>query len=160
LKQKSEELHMKSYVFYAVLAGVSWGLGGFFEKAGLGELKMPPIAGITVRTVVALIILGTLSIPAWSQIENPGNVKAWLMLVIGGGVIAGSLGMWSFYSSLSLTENLGVTLAVAFAFSPITGTVIGLINGSQKMDLKIGLGVLAIVIGIVLIQLSHESPAH
>jgi hypothetical protein len=28
------------------------------------------------------------------------------------------------------------------------------------MDLKIGLGVLAIVIGIVLIQLSHESPAH
>jgi len=151
---------MKAYVFYAVLAGVSWGLGGFFEKAGLGELKMPPIAGITVRTVIALIILGTLSIPAWSQIENPGNVKAWLMLIIGGGVIAGSLGMWSFYSSLSLTENLGVTLAVAFAFSPITGTVIGLINGTQKMDLKIGLGVLAIVIGIVLIQLSHESPAH
>jgi len=150
---------MKPYVLYAILAGVSWGLGGFFEKAGLQQLKLPPIAGITLRTAVALIILGTLSIPAWKQIENPANTKAWLMMVIGGGVIAGSLGMWSFYSSLSLTENLGVTLAIAFAFSPLTGTVVGLINGTQKLDVKIGLGIAAILIGIVLIQLAHESPA-
>lgn len=150
---------MKPYIVFAVLAGVSWGLGGFFEKTGLQLLKLPPIAGITLRTAVALVILGSLSIPAWKQIENPTNVKAWLMMIIGGGVIAGSLGMWSFYSSLSLTQNLGVTLAIAFAFSPITGTVVGLINGTQKVDLKIGLGIAAIVLGIVLIQLAHESPA-
>lgn len=150
---------MKPYIVFAVLAGVSWGLGGFFEKTGLQLLKLPPIAGITLRTAVALVILGSLSIPAWKQIENPTNVKAWLMMIIGGGVIAGSLGMWSFYSSLSLTQNLGVTLAIAFAFSPITGTVVGLINGTQKVNLKIGLGIAAIVLGIVLIQLAHESPA-
>jgi len=150
---------MKPYIVFAVLAGVSWGLGGFFEKTGLQLLKLPPIAGITLRTAVALVILGSLSIPAWKQIENPTDVKAWLMMIIGGGVIAGSLGMWSFYSSLSLTQNLGVTLAIAFAFSPITGTVVGLINGTQKVDLKIGLGIAAIVLGIVLIQLAHESPA-
>jgi uncharacterized membrane protein len=150
---------MSRYIIFAVLAGVSWGLGGFFEKAGLQALKLPPIAGITLRTVIALLILGTLSIPAWKQIENPDNIKAWLMVAIGGGLVAGSLGMWSFYSSLSLTENLGVTLAIAFAFSPITGTVVGLINGSQEIDLKVGLGLVSIVIGIVLLQLSHRPTA-
>jgi transporter family protein len=147
---------MRSYLFYAVLAGVAWGLGGFFEKTGLQELKLPPIAGITIRTGIALIILGLLSIPAWKNIENPANIKAWVMIFIGGGVIAGSLGMWSFYSALSLSENLGVTLAIAFAFSPIAGTLTGLIEGSQEMDLKIGLGLAAIIGGIVLIQLSHK----
>lgn len=151
---------MGSYIIYAVLAGVAWGLGGFFEKTGLQALKLPPIAGITLRTVIALMILGFLSIPAWKQIENPGNIKAWLMVAIGGGVIAGSIGMWSFYSSLSLTENLGVTLAIAFAFSPIAGTVTGLIAGTQKIDLKIGLGLMAIIVGIVLIQMAHRPAAH
>lgn len=148
---------MFDYILYAMLAGFAWGLGGFFEKAGLQALKLPPIAGITLRTVIALVVLGTLSIPAWKQIGNPGDWKAWLMIAVGGGVIAGSLGMWSFYSSLSVTQNLGVTLAVAFSFSPLTGTVVGLLEGSQSMNLKIALGLVAMITGIVLIQTSHHT---
>lgn len=149
---------MKPYVVYAVLAGACWGLGGFFEKAGLRALGAPPIAGITVRTLVAFVILGTLSVPAWRSIAHPEDVRAWVTVVLGGGVIAGSLGMWSFYSSLSLTENLGVTLALAFALSPLTGTLVGLVRGEQPMDLRLGLGLAAIVVGIVLVQLSHTTP--
>jgi transporter family protein len=146
---------MKPYVIFAILAGVAWGFGGYFEKAGLRAMGIPPIAGITLRTLVALIILGLLSIPAWRSISNPSDVKAWLMIIIGGGIIAGSLGMWSFYSSLSLSENLGVTLALAFAFSPLTGTVVGLIKGDQSIDLRLALGLVAIIAGIILVQLSH-----
>lgn len=144
------------YILYAMLAGFAWGLGGFFEKAGLQGLEMPPIAGITLRTVIALVVLGAVSIPAWKEIGNPFHVRAWLMIALGGGLIAGSLGMWSFYSSLSVTENLGVTLAVAFAFSPLTGTLVGLIEGSQKMNPKIALGLAAIIVGIILVQTSHS----
>jgi len=147
---------MRLYVVYAILAGIAWGVGGYFEKAGLRHMGIPPIAGITLRTVVALIILGLLSIPAWRSIANPSSVKAWLMIIIGGGIIAGSLGMWSFYSALAESENLGVTLAIAFAFSPVAGTVVGLIKGNQHIDIKTGLGMLAIIAGIVLIQLSHK----
>lgn len=146
---------MKPYVLFAILAGVAWGLGGYFEKAGLRAMGIPPIAGITLRTLVALVILGLLSLPAWKSIVNPADTKAWLMIIIGGGIIAGSLGMWSFYSSLSLSENLGVTLALAFAFSPLTGTVVGLIKGDQHIDLRLALGLVAIIAGIVLVQLSH-----
>ena len=64
--------------------------------------------------------------------------------------------MWSFYSALSVSENLGLTLAIAFAFSPIAGTAMNLIYGHQKLDLKISLGLLAIIGGIILIQLAHK----
>ncbi|MFN0159358.1 MAG: EamA family transporter [Bacteroidota bacterium] len=147
---------MRPYLMYAMVAGICWGVGGYFEKTGLRELGLPPIAGITLRTAVALVILGLISIPAWSSITNSTNIPAWLMIIIGGGIVAGSLGMWSFYSSLATTENLGVTLAIAFSFSPIAGTVMGLFKGNQAMDLKMGLGFAAIVVGIVLLQLSHK----
>ncbi|MGB9664459.1 MAG: EamA family transporter [Ignavibacteria bacterium] len=147
---------MKQYILFAILAGIFWGVGGYFEKAGLREMGIPPIAGITIRTFVALIILGLLSIPSWSLIQNPSNYKAWLMIIIGGGIIAGSFGMWSFYVALSKSENLGVTLAIAFAMSPVAGTLLGLLKGTQHINGKIALGILFIIIGIVLVQLSHK----
>jgi len=149
---------MKQYVLYAVIAGVAWGIGGYFEKAGLRAMGIPPIAGITLRTAVALVILGLISIPAWKSIVSPSNTQAWIMIVVGGGIVAGSLGMWSFYGALSTSENLGVTLAIAFAFSPLAGTILGLIRGDQHLDVRIGLGLAAMIIGIVLLQLSHQPP--
>lgn len=149
---------MKPYVLYALLAGACWGAGGYFEKAGLRAMGIPPIAGITLRTVVALCVLGVLSVPAWRQIANPGDARAWAMIVLGGGVVAGSLGMWSFYSSLSLSENLGVTLALAFACSPLVGTLVGLARGTQPLDLRLAVGLAVLVLGIVLVQTSHAPP--
>ncbi len=147
---------MRTSLLFAVLAGVAWGVGGYFEKAGLRSMGIPPIAGITLRTAVALVILGLLSISAWKQIAQPNNVPSWIMIVIGGGIVAGSFGMWSFYSSLATSENLGLTLAVAFSCSPLAGTVVGLLRGDQPFNLKIALGISAIIAGIVLIQLSHS----
>lgn len=147
---------MKSYMLFAIVAGILWGLGGYFEKAGLRALGIAPIAGITLRTAVAVVVLGILSIPAWKSFAPPNDPGAWAMIILGGGIIAGSLGMWSFYSSLAITENLGVTLAIAFAMSPVTGTLIGLLKGTQDLDWKTGVGMLAIVGGIVLIQLAHR----
>lgn len=147
---------MPLYIFYAVVAGVAWGVGGYFEKAGLREIGLSPIAGIALRTAVALLVLGMISIPAWQGINKSAGLRPWMMIVVGGGIIAGSLGMWSFYASLSLTHNLGVTLAIAFAFSPIAGTLVGLYRGDQHMDLKTALGLVFIVMGIVLVQLSRE----
>lgn len=86
-------------------------------------MGIPPIAGITLRTLIALIILGLISIPAWKMIQNPSNLNAWLMIIIGEEIIAGSFGMWSFYSALAKSENLGVTLAIAFVMSPVVGTI-------------------------------------
>lgn len=144
----------------AVLAGVAWGVGGYFEKAGLRALGMPPIVGITVRTAVALLVLSVLSLPAWKQVGHPDERAGWFLLAIGGGVVAGALGMWSFYGALATTSNLGVTLAIAFACSPIAGTLVGIARRDQPVELRTLLGMVAIVIGIVLVQLGRGSRPH
>lgn len=146
---------MRSSLLLAVMAGMAWGAGGYFEKAGLRALGMPPIAGITVRTVVACLVLGALSLSAWKQVAHADDRSGWLMLVVGGGVVAGALGMWCFYAALAATDNLGVTLAVAFACSPVAGTLVGLVRRDQALDLRTALGMLAIVAGIILVQLGR-----
>ncbi|MBN1885680.1 MAG: DMT family transporter [Candidatus Krumholzibacteriota bacterium] len=147
---------MRQYILFAILAGAAWGVGGYFEKAGLHQLRMPAIAGIALRTAVALVILGIFSVPAWKSVGHPGDARGWILIVVGGGVIAGSLGMWCFYSSLATTENLGVTLAIAFALSPVAGVLTGLARGEGRLDLKTGIGLVAIVTGIVLVQLGRR----
>ncbi len=142
-------------MLFAVAAGIAWGIGGYFEKSGLKALGLPPIAGITLRTAVAVVILGTLSISSW-RIPQQTGLQPWLMIIIGGGIVAGSLGMWCFYSSLAVTENLGVTLAIAFACSPVAGTLFGLIRGDQPINLTSALGLIAVVAGIVLLQIAHK----
>jgi len=43
---------MRPYIVYAVIAGLAWGIGGYLEKAGFRALRIPPIAGIALRTFV------------------------------------------------------------------------------------------------------------
>jgi transporter family protein len=149
---------MRAYILYAVLAGVAWGVGGYFEKIGLQAMRLPPIVGITVRTLVALVILGLVSIPEWKAVSAHAPTRYWVMIAVGGGLVAGSFGMWSFYSALARSENLGITLATAFAFAPLAGTVLGLVRRDQQIDLKIGIGLAAVILGIVMLQLSSKHP--
>lgn len=149
---------MRASIMFALLAGIAWGAGGYFEKAGLRAMGMPPIAGIALRTLVALLVLGLISVPAWKLVREPAHSGAWLMIIIGGGLVAGSLGMWSFYAALAASPNLGVTLAVAFASAPLAGTAVGLLRGDQPFDARTALGMAAILAGIVLLQMT-PSPA-
>ena len=147
---------MKSYMLYAIVAGVAWGVGGYFEKMGLQQMRIPSILGITIRTMVALVILGLISVPVWKSVGGQSDLRSWVMIIVGGGVVAGALGMWSFYSALAKSENLGITLATAFAFAPLAGTLLGLVRGDQRMDIRIGFGLLAMGVGLVLLQVSQK----
>jgi drug/metabolite transporter (DMT)-like permease len=104
---------------------------------------------------VALLLLGTLSVPAWKLVAHPDQRTGWLLLVVGGGIVAGAFGMWAFYAALAATTHLGVTLAVAFACSPLAGTLVAVLRREQVLDARTALGMAAIVTGIVLVQLGR-----
>ncbi len=89
---------MKPQLF-ALSTAVAWGVGGYFEKKGLHQGHLSPQMGITIRTAVALVILVILSFPQWKTVPQAGP-KALLYLVIGGGVVAGSVGMLCFYAAI------------------------------------------------------------
>lgn len=140
---------MKPQLF-ALLTAIAWGVGGYFEKKGLHLGNLSPQMGITIRTAVALVILGAVSFPEWRNLPQAGS-KALLYMVIGGGVVAGAVGMLSFYTAIK-GAPLGKVMPIAFT-SPLFGALMGLMLGGEPLSVKTLLGMALTVGGIVLLTI-------
>ena len=134
--------------FLALLAAMAWGFGGYFEKKGLQLGHIPAHVGITIRTAVALAILGAISFPQLKTLAETG-ARPLFYMVIGGGILAGSAGMLCFYAAL---KGAPVSQVMPIAFTaPLFGVLMGLIFGGEQLTWKLALGALMTVSGIVLI---------
>jgi transporter family protein len=133
---------------FALLTAAAWGIGGYFEKKGLHAGNLSPQVGITIRTFVAMIVLGIVS---WPQLRTVGQAdgKALLTLVIGGGLVAGSIGMLSFYAAIK-GAPLSRVMPIAFT-SPLFGALAAVVLGGEALTLKAALGMTLTVGGIVLL---------
>lgn len=140
---------MKPEVF-ALLTAICWGVGGYFEKKGLNLGNLSPTMGITLRTLTAVIILGIASFPQWKSLPQAGP-KALLYMIIGGGVVAGAVGMLCFYTALK-GAPLNRVMPIAFT-SPLFGALTGVILATEPLTWKTGLGMLLSIGGIVLLTL-------
>jgi len=136
--------------YFALLTAFCWGVGGFFEKKGLHMGDLSPHVGITIRTFIAFLVLGAISFSQWKTIPAAG-VKSLSLMVLGGGVLAGSLGMLFFYSAIK-GAPLGKVMPIAFT-SPLFGAIMAVVFGSEPLTLKNIAGTLMTVGGIVLLTL-------
>jgi transporter family protein len=140
---------MKPQLF-ALLTAIAWGVGGYFEKKGLHLGDLSPQMGITIRTAVALLILGAVSFPQWKTLPQAGS-KALLMIAIGGGVVAGALGMLCFYTAL---KGAPLTRVMPIAFtSPLFGALMAIIFGGEPFTWKTAAGMAMTVGGIILLTI-------
>jgi len=138
---------MKPQIF-ALLTAIAWGVGGYFEKKGLHLGNLSPQMGITIRTAVALVILGVVSYPQWKLIPQAGS-KALLYMIIGGGVVAGAVGMLCFYTAI---KGAPLTQVMPIAFtSPLFGALMGVIFSGEPITAKVVIGMLMTVGGIVIL---------
>jgi transporter family protein len=135
---------------FALLTAAAWGIGGYFEKKGLHLGNLSPQMGITIRTAVALVILAIASYPQWKTLPQAGG-KALLMMVVGGGVVAGAVGMLCFYTALK-GAPLNRVMPIAFT-SPLFGALMGLILGGEPLTPKTAAGMLLTIGGIVLLTI-------
>jgi transporter family protein len=127
---------------------MAWGVGGYFEKKGLHLGNLSPQVGITLRTVVALIILGLVSAPQWKTVPNAGARALWYM-IIGGGLVAGAVGMLCFYAAIK-GAPLSRVMPIAFT-APLFGATMGVIFGGEPVSAKMIIGMLLTVAGIVVL---------
>ncbi len=133
---------------YAILTAAAWGIGGFFEKKGLHLGNLSPQMGITIRTAVAFIILAAVSFPQWKTLPQAG-AKALTMMVIGGGIVAGAVGMLCFYTAI---KGAPLTRVMPIAFtSPLFGALMGLIYGTEPLTVKTVIGMALTVGGIIVL---------
>jgi len=72
-----------------------------------------------------------------------------LYIIIGGGIIAGSLGMLSFYKAIK-GAPLSQVMPIAFT-SPLFGAIMGIIYGNESLSLKTLVGAIITVIGIIIL---------
>lgn len=138
---------MKPQLF-ALLTAIAWGIGGYFEKKGLHQGNLSPQIGITIRTAIALVILAAVSFPQWKTIPQ-GGLKAFLYMAIGGGVVAGSLGMLCFYTAIK-GAPLGKVMPIAFT-SPLFGAIMGIIFAGEPLSIKTIIGMLLTIGGIMIL---------
>ena len=136
--------------FFALLTAIAWGVGGYFEKKGLHLGNLSPQMGITIRTFVALILLGIVSYPYWKTVPQAGT-KAMLYMIIGGGLVAGAAGMAFFYAAIK-GAPLSRVMPIAFT-SPLFGALMGIIYGGEPVTLKNILGMLMTIGGIILLTI-------
>ena len=132
----------------ALLTALAWGIGGYFEKKGLHLGQLSPQVGIALRTAVALVILGAVSFPQWKTVPQAGP-RALLYMVIGGGAVAGSLGMLCFYAAIK-GAPLSRVMPIAFT-APLFGALMGILFGGEAVTAKVVIGMLMTVGGIVLL---------
>ncbi|MEZ4388232.1 MAG: EamA family transporter [Candidatus Krumholzibacteriia bacterium] len=134
----------------ALLTAAAWGIGGYFEKKGLHAGHLPPQVGITVRTGIALVVLTLIS---WPQLRTLGQAggKSLLALGVGGGLVAGSLGMLCFYAALK-GAPLNRVMPIAFT-SPLFGFLAAVVFGGEVVTVKGVVGMLLTVSGIALLTL-------
>lgn len=132
----------------ALLTAAAWGIGGYYEKKGLHLGGLSPQLGIALRTAVALVILGTISFPQWPTLSQAGP-RALTCLIVGGGVVAGALGMLCFYAAIK-SAPLSQVMPLAFT-APLFGVLMGVAFGGEPLSPKLCLGVLLTVGGIALL---------
>jgi len=134
----------------ALMTAIAWGVGGYFEKKGLQLGHLSPQMGITIRTGIALLILAAASYPDWKTLNQAGSKALWHM-IIGGGIVAGAVGMLCFYAAIK-GAPLGRVMPIAFT-SPLFGALMGILLGGETATLKTIGGMALTVGGIILLTL-------
>jgi len=92
---------------------------------------------------------------AWKSIPEAGP-KALALLVLGGGVVAGSIGMLSFYTALRGASSLTQVMPIAFT-SPLFSVIVGLIFQAEKLTWQTVLGMVLTIAGIAVLT---TAPSH
>jgi transporter family protein len=101
----------------------------------------------------ALLILGAVSFPQWKMLPQAGP-KALTMMVLGGGVVAGAIGMLCFYAAIK-GAPLNRVMPIAFT-SPLFGALMGILLGGEPVTWKVVIGMLMTIGGIVMLTIYRK----
>jgi len=133
---------------WAVLTALCWGIGSLLEKQGVKLGNLTPVMGTCVRTAVSLLLLLAVSYPFWGEVKAAG-AKSILMIALGGGVLAGGLGIVFLYTGLK-SGNIATVMATAFCLAPVVGAVLGWVVLRDKLAPVQVLGIVLCVSGAAL----------
>jgi transporter family protein len=137
----------RSGLLYALLAAILWGIAPVFEKLGL--IHISPLAGLAIRTVSATIILILIMLFTNVHTEIIRADARTIGFLVMSGIVAGLLGMWSYFNAMKYCEASRVVPIVG-AY-PLFAFLFSLFLLGEQLTLQKGIGVILIVSGVVLL---------
>jgi uncharacterized membrane protein len=140
---------------WAVLTALCWGIGSLLEKRGVKIGGLHPVMGTTIRTAFSLLLLFFVSYPYWAQIRKAGTVSISL-IAVGGGVIAGGLGIIFLYAGLK-SGNLSSVMTIAFCLAPVVGAILGYLVLNERLAPIQLAGVVLCVVGAALVTYFRQA---
>lgn len=131
-------------VILLILTALFWGSSSILEKIGLA--KVDPIIAITIRSftisiVLAVVMMVTGRIKDLIAVDIKG-----LLLFASSGILAGLLGMWTYFAVLRLQPASRI-VPIAAAY-PLVTVVLSILILKEGVTLGHAFGVILIITGI------------
>ncbi len=138
-----------SWLSWAVIAAVFWGLGPVFAKLGL--VKPDPLTALTIRTMAVMVIL-----LAWGAARGGLLVKlrevdpkTWLLLCLEG-AFASVIAHFAYFSALKV-GNVANVVPVTASYPMIAAILAAIVSGAKITPVKL-VGILLTVAGVYILQ--------
>lgn len=142
---------------WAVLTALCWAVGSLLEKSGLRAGGFTPVMGTAIRTFFSLLLLSAISLPYWKEIRQAGP-KPVLLIALGGGILAGGLGLLCLYTGLR-SGQLSLVMTIAFCLTPVIGALLGMMVLGERLAPLQAVGI-ALCIGGAAMAVLFRSPPH
>lgn len=135
-------------ILLLAITALCWGSTPILEKVGLKEVD--PFVGVTVRSVAITAVL--LVVAAVSgRLGDILSVDLRTVLIFSSsGVLAGLLGMWTYFWALKMGATSRV-VPIAASY-PLVTALLGMLLLGEQLTLLRFLGIVLIVLGIWLVK--------
>lgn len=139
----------KSFVF-AILAAVIWGFAPALEKVGLKGASMDPFLGVFIRTI-PILLFATIGVLVMGKLGEVASVDLKSALFVGaGGLVAGLLGQFAFYSALKWGEA-SVVVPIAATY-PLVALIVSVLFLGEALTIQKVIGIGLVVGGVALLK--------
>ncbi len=138
----------KSFI-YALLTALIWGCAPALEKMGLSG-KIDPYTGVVIRNIPVAIIgfVGLLMVGRVGSITTVDTKS--LIFLIAGGLVAGLVGQYAFYSALK-AGHPSVVVPITATY-PLVAMLISVLFLGDAFTWQKLVGVLFVVGGVILLK--------
>lgn len=134
--------------FLLIATALLWGITPIIEKMGLA--RVDPLVGVTVRSFLVTVGLFFLTF-LLGKGKELGSLDGKSILLFGlSGLMAGLLGMWTYYSALKVGATSKI-VPIAASY-PLVTTLFSMVILKEGVTLTRAIGTALIVIGIWLVK--------
>ncbi|MGI6631794.1 MAG: EamA family transporter [Bacillota bacterium] len=138
-----------SWLTWAIIAAVFWGVGPVFAKLGLQ--KPDALTALLIRSIAVLAVLVVWSGARGDLRQNLAAVdrRTWLLLLLEG-ASASVLAHFAYFKALQM-GNIASVVPITAAY-PLLSMVLSVVLLSSKVTVGKGIGAVITVLGIYLLQ--------